>query len=178
MKNKTKDLLTTREIANALVLSTQSIRNAANELGIEADDKRKNSFCFTRSHAEQIANHFGKKHIFDLDADLEHDEFESSKSDLRRSIQEKENEIAFLKERIEKLEKLQENQLRVFESQLAEKDKQIESARKEKEGLQKQVDGLIANVSILNIADKKESIQLEAKSDEKKSFWKRLFGME
>lgn len=184
MENNEKRLFTAQKIADAIHYTPQSVRNAANALGIQHVGKDKKKFLYSEEQAQAIAAHYGKLDLFQkaLEPAISKDdviaELETRLEESKQDIAGKDAEIELLKQQLEEskaesanFQKIVSKQIDSYGEQLKAKDRQIET-------LLEQNKQLTANVSLLNAADKKEALLTEPspQTEKKKGLLARLFG--
>lgn len=148
--------LSSSQVAENLGYSSQSVRNAAKELGIEPQRKG-NRYVFTAEQANAIAAHFGKEPIADESEEQRIEENEESPSDV----------LELLKKQME----IQEQTIELLREQLKEKDAQINSLIETNRAFS-------AERALTTAAEKKELLLADSTQEEKKKgFWARLFNV-
>lgn len=187
---------TPKEIAKTCGVSTRAIYKTADRLGIFKSGGR---WVFSADDAEKLFAHYGvsrktnqtEPETEPLEPENEplaenepENELTEQNEPTKRNFAnqtEPENEQNELEteqtEPSEAISALVET-IALLQEQLKIKDKQIEDLTRDKEHYRKESERLLANVSVLNVADKKEVLLAEPKPQEpkKKGFWARLFG--
>ena len=191
MANKEKSLFTAQKIAELISYTPQSVRNAANALGIEHVSMDKKRFLYSEEQALAIAEYYGKKDAFQkgLEPVIDKDELiadlETQLEEMKKQLAGKDEEITTLQKKARqnsedtvRLQGIIERQIETYSTQIENKDRQIENKDKQIETLIEQNKQLTANISLLNAADKKEALLMEPKPQEekKKGLLARLFG--
>lgn len=150
--------LSSSQIAKKLDYSSQSVRNAAKELGIEPQRKG-NRYVFTAEQANEIAAYFDKEPIAKESEEQEEQEEESKESPS--------DVLELLKKQME----IQEQTIELLREQLKEKDAQINSLIETNRAFS-------AERALTTAAEKKELLLADSTQEQKKKgFWARLFGV-
>lgn len=146
---------TTKKLAQSFGVSAQTVRNAVKDLKMnpnKPEDSR--SFIFTQEQALEIARHLKKK------LPQEKEETENAGNVVFDDL------ISFYKEQIEDLKE----QIKIKDEQIANQDKHISALLETNKQLS-------ANATLQTAVENKDLLLAEVKpAEEKKSFWKRLFG--
>lgn len=191
---------TPKEIAKICGVSTRAIYKTADRLGIF---KRGGRWVFSSDDAEKLFAHYSvsrktnqtEPETEPLEPENEplaenepENELTEQNEPTKRNfanqteLENEQNELETEQtEPSEAISALVET-IALLQEQLKIKDKQIEDLTRDKEHYRKESERLLANVSLLNVADKKEALLIEQTSQDgqqnvkKKGFWARLFG--
>lgn len=187
---------TPKEIAKICGVSTRAIYKTADRLGIF---KRGGRWVFSSDDAEKLFAHYSVSRKTNqtepeteplepenepfAETEPENEPLEQTEPNKRNFTNQTELENEQKEPETEPIEQSEAisalvETIALLQEQLKIKDKQIEDLTKDKEHYRKESERLLANVSVLNVADKKEVLLAEPKPQEpkKKGFWARLFG--
>lgn len=187
---------TPKEIAKICGVSTRAIYKTADRLGIF---KRGGRWVFSSDDAEKLFAHYSVSRKTNqtepeneplepenepfAETEPENEPLEQTEPNKRNFTNQTELENEQKEPETEPIEQSEAisalvETIALLQEQLKIKDKQIEDLTKDKEHYRKESERLLANVSVLNVADKKEVLLAEPKPQEekKKGLFARLFG--